>query len=161
MATRGMYIFEAEQSTAVYVHYDNYPEGAANKLAEWCSFDNPTVDMFVQANNGEYIDECEHDHGIEYRYRIMYPTLLIGERTESEVIKELGQAQVPDALAMILVQHRKMKDNIDWENPPDNVWEPYVTEYCGPMFAFIEKCSTEHKNVRPWVVSTEPEVKPH
>lgn len=133
MATRGMYIFEGAKPESVYVHWDNYPEGAANKLAEWLCVENGTPETFCKLNDGQ-MEECEHSHpDIEYRYRLMWPTLVMGQRKKEDIQELFGTTVVPNSMAMILVQHRKVTDPDE-----DDFFGSWVTEFCGPVFAFLE-----------------------
>lgn len=138
MATRGMYIFEGAKPESVYVHWDNDPQGAAEKLAEWLCVENGTPETFCRLNDGQ-MEECEESHpDIEYRYRLMWPTLVMGQRKKEDIQELFGTTVVPNSMAMILVQHRKTLDNIDWTQPVDNIYGPWENEFCGPVFAFLE-----------------------
>jgi hypothetical protein len=77
MSTRATYEFvyesdgEVESRTFVYVHYDNYPEGAAAYFYETLA--NPSkgnfATQFIRANSGAEITKSHEYHGdTEYKY---------------------------------------------------------------------------------------------
>ncbi len=132
MATRGMFIFEnqGQHPKNVYVHWDTYPEHAAKMFAEWLAKSGTaTPEMFCKLNEGN-MEQDEHSHpDIEWRYRLIYPSL---PKLGFEVDK------VPNHLAIILVQNRRVTDT-----QADDFYGSWVTEYCGPMFAFLDSYIAE------------------
>jgi len=120
MATRGMFIFENHSTNPenVYVHWDTYPQYAATMFAEWLAKSSTaTPEMFCELNEGK-MEEDENSHpDIEWRYRLMYPSL---PKLGFEIEKP------PNHMAIVLVQNRKVTSD-EW-----------TTEYCGPLFAFLD-----------------------
>jgi hypothetical protein len=121
MATRGMYIFENFSPRNVYVHWDNDPEGAAAYFAEWLTKGlHETPETFCALSEGK-MEQDEHSHlDIEWRYRLMWPQL---NPNKPYTVSDLP----PNHLLIVLAQNRKV------------IGDKWTTEFCGPMFLFLEK----------------------
>ena len=148
MSTRGMYIFEFEKPQAVYVHHDNYIEGAIQKFKSWADTHNKSsvvpapVDyqMFIDQNKGT-AESSENSHpDIEYRYRVFTPYF---ENISGR--KSNPHPQETDVLnLMVLAQKRQ-----PWQPREDGHHLPFAADngssliwdnlFCGPMFVFINQ----------------------
>ncbi len=148
MSTRGMYIFEFEKPQAVYVHHDNYIEGAIQKFKSWADAHNKSsvvpapVDyqMFIDQNKGT-AESSENSHpDIEYRYRVFTPYF---ENISGR--KSNPHPQETDVLnLMVLAQKRQ-----PWQPREDGHHLPFAADngssiiwdnlFCGPMFVFINQ----------------------
>lgn len=161
MSTRGMYIFEFEKPQAVYVHHDNYIEGAIQKFKNWAEAHNSgcspalgsdgklswqrdpaPVDyqMFIDQNKGT-AESSENSHpDIEYRYRVFTPYF---ENISGR--KSNPHPQETDVLnLMVLAQKRQ-----PWQPREDGHHLPFAADngssliwdnlFCGPMFVFINQ----------------------
>ena len=98
MATRGMYVFEQNNPQNVYVHWDNYPEGAAQKFAEWLIKGlHENAETFCALSEGN-MEPDENSHpDIAWLYRVMWPQLNPSKNyAESEA--------PPNHLVVVLVQ---------------------------------------------------------
>lgn len=72
MSTRGTYTFKSEFTTVtLYVHHDNYPEGAADKFHEMLiEQGSTTAEAFLRANTRAEIVSNGMKAGQEYHYEI-------------------------------------------------------------------------------------------
>lgn len=79
MSTRATYSFlkkadDHKPSVTFYVHYDGYPEGAAQYLAAACMFENERgslAENFLRANDRAEFTGSHETHGdTEYRYTV-------------------------------------------------------------------------------------------